>query len=26
MLEVYERRYSLQIETADAETILAVWR
>ena len=26
LLEVYHRRYSLQIETADAETILSQWR
>jgi nicotinamidase-related amidase len=26
LLEVYERRYSVQIETADAEAILAVWQ
>jgi nicotinamidase-related amidase len=26
LLEVYHRRFSLQIETADAETILSVWR
>jgi nicotinamidase-related amidase len=25
LLEVYHRRFSLQIETADAETILSVW-
>jgi nicotinamidase-related amidase len=25
LLEVYHRRFSLQIETADAETILSAW-
>lgn len=25
LLEVYQRRYSLQVETADAETVLASW-
>ena len=26
LLEVYHRRYSVQIETADAETVLSKWR
>jgi nicotinamidase-related amidase len=26
LLELYQRRYSVQIETADAETILRAWR
>ena len=26
LLEVYHRRFSLQVETADAETVLSVWQ